>query len=210
MFCPSCGSEERQVSQFCRACGADLRAVRAAFEKPDAITASAALAREEIGRAIADRIRELKKASDLSKVAEEVLPEIEKFLESPQHRRLRGIREGVVTSAIGLGATLFFLIWGQFEINVLFLSGLGVTAFLIGLGLVVNALLFTVPREYVPDQSPDLPQTDLIEGAADRAMLVRSELSTADPLTPPPSITEQTTHHLSDSPSTPVRARESG
>ena len=25
MYCPSCGSEERQLSQFCRACGTDLR-----------------------------------------------------------------------------------------------------------------------------------------------------------------------------------------
>ncbi|MEK6288166.1 MAG: zinc ribbon domain-containing protein [Acidobacteriota bacterium] len=79
MFCPNCGSEERQVSQFCRACGTDMRAVRLSLEKPDAITASAVSARDEIGHAIADRIRELKKGSDLSKVAEEVLPEIEKF-----------------------------------------------------------------------------------------------------------------------------------
>ena len=53
MFCPSCGSEERQVSQFCRACGLDMRAVRVTLEKPDAITASAVSARDEIGHAIA-------------------------------------------------------------------------------------------------------------------------------------------------------------
>src|SRR2546422_7564102 len=35
MFCPSCGSEERQVSQFCRVCGTDMRAVRVSLEKPD-------------------------------------------------------------------------------------------------------------------------------------------------------------------------------
>src|SRR5437764_1387601 len=28
MYCPSCGSEERQASQYCRACGTDLRPVR--------------------------------------------------------------------------------------------------------------------------------------------------------------------------------------
>ncbi|HXF38458.1 MAG TPA: zinc ribbon domain-containing protein, partial [Blastocatellia bacterium] len=99
MFCPNCGSEERQVSQFCRACGTDLRVVRVSMEKPDAITASAASARDEIGRAIADRIRELETGDDLKRVAEDVLPQIEKFLESPQQRRLRGIRTGVVTSA---------------------------------------------------------------------------------------------------------------
>jgi uncharacterized membrane protein YvbJ len=46
MYCPFCGSEERQLSQFCRACGADLRVVRSSLERPDAITASAASARE--------------------------------------------------------------------------------------------------------------------------------------------------------------------
>ena len=210
MFCPSCGSEERQVSQFCRACGTDLRAVRTTLEKPDAITASAVSARDEIGHAIADRIRELKKGSDLSKVAEEVLPQIEKFLESPQQRRLRGIREGVVTSAIGLGATVFFLVWGLNEKDMFFLMGLGVTAFLIGLGLIINALLFTVPKQYAPDHSLGTHQRDLIDGAPDRITLVKSELSTAEPLTPPPSVTEQTTHHLTDSPAVPPRARETG
>src|SRR6185369_1887129 len=158
MFCPNCGSEERQVSQFCRACGTDLRVVRVSLEKPDAITASAASARDEIGRAIADRIRELETARDLQKVAEDVLPQIEKFLESPQQRRLRGIRHGVVTSAIGLGATLFFLVWSMNEKDMFFLIGLGVTAFLIGLGLILNALLFTVPKQTVPPTLSNIRQ----------------------------------------------------
>jgi hypothetical protein len=210
MFCPSCGSEERQVSQYCRACGTDLRAVRTTLERPDAITASAVSARDEIGHAIADRIRELKKGSDLAKVAEEVLPQIEKFLESPYQRRLRGIREGVVTSAVGLGATVFFLVWGLNDRDILFLSGLGVTVFLIGLGLVMNALLFTVPKQHVPDHSLNTGKRSGIEAVPEPVTLVKNELSTADPLTPPPSVTEQTTHHLADSPPKPARVRESG
>ena len=211
MYCPTCGSEERQISQFCRACGADLRVVRATLERPDSITASAASARDEIGHAIADRIRELKKGSDLSKVAEEVLPQIEKFLESPHQRRLRGIREGVVTSAVGLGATVFFFVWSLNDRDMLFLTGLGVTAFFIGLGLIINAMLFTVPKQQIPERPLNTAQRDLIEASPSRVSFVKSELSTADPLTPPPSITEQTTHHLADSPSTtPARVRESG
>jgi hypothetical protein len=204
MFCPSCGSEERQVSQFCRACGVDLRAVRVTLEKPDAITASAVTARDEIGHAIADKIRELRNGRDLKKVAEDVLPQIEKFLESPQQRRLRGIREGVVTSAIGLGATVFFFLMSLSQNDVKFLMGLGVTAFLIGLGLIVNALLFTVPKQYVPETR----QSDLIDEGPDRFVALKAELSTAEPLSPPPSVTEQTTHHLRDSPAAPPRVRE--
>ena len=76
MYCPSCGSEERQLSQFCRACGTDLRVVRMSLERPDTITASAISAREQIGRAVAEKIRETQTARDLHRVAEDVLPEI--------------------------------------------------------------------------------------------------------------------------------------
>src|SRR5215510_4351728 len=103
MFCPSCGSEERQATQFCRACGADLRPVRMSLERPDSITASAVSAREDIGRAVADQIRQVEDAHELKKVAEDVLPKIEKFLESPEEKRLRRMRAGVITAAAGLG-----------------------------------------------------------------------------------------------------------
>jgi len=103
MFCPSCGSEERQASQYCRACGTDLRPVRMTLERPDSITASAITAREEIGRAVAQQIRQVENAKDLKKVAEDVLPQIEKFLESPEEKRLRRMRAGVIVSSIGVG-----------------------------------------------------------------------------------------------------------
>src|SRR6476646_1167642 len=105
MYCPSCGSEERQPSQFCRACGTDLRAVRTSLEHPDAITASAVSAREQISRAFADQIRELESGKDLEHVAEDVLPQLEKFLEYAEARRLRRIRGGVITATVGLGLT---------------------------------------------------------------------------------------------------------
>src|SRR6202048_1857655 len=103
MFCPSCGSEERQASQFCRACGSDLRTVRAGLERPDSITASAVSAREEIGRAVAQRIREIEDPRYLRRITERVLPRIDKFLESHEEKRLRRLRAGMITAFIGLG-----------------------------------------------------------------------------------------------------------
>ncbi|HWP52663.1 MAG TPA: zinc ribbon domain-containing protein [Pyrinomonadaceae bacterium] len=94
MFCPSCGSEERQASQFCRACGTDLRAVHLGLERPDSITASAESAREEIGRAVAERIRQMEDARTMERFAHSVLPKVEKFLESPEEKRLRRLRSG--------------------------------------------------------------------------------------------------------------------
>src|SRR5215467_12269540 len=110
MFCPSCGSEERQASQYCRACGTDLRVVRVSLERPDSITASAVSARDEIGRAVAQKIREVQDARELKKVAEDVLPQIEKFLESPEEKKLRRVRSGVIVAASGLGAAIFFIL----------------------------------------------------------------------------------------------------
>ena len=60
------------------------------LERPDDITALAVSAREQISKAIADKIRDLRTAEDV-KTVQDVLPEIEKFLESPEQRRLRQI-----------------------------------------------------------------------------------------------------------------------
>src|SRR3954466_11914088 len=110
MFCPICGSEERQPTQFCRACGGDLRAVRVSLERPDSISLPPVSAREEIGMAVAQKIREVEDARELKKVAEDVLPQIEKFFESPEEKRMRRMRAGVILSGIGLGAAIFMAI----------------------------------------------------------------------------------------------------
>src|SRR2546421_6110123 len=103
MFCPNCGIDEKQPNQFCRACGTNLMPVRSAVEMSDTVTSSAVAAREEIGRAVASKIRETQSVYDLKKVAEDVLPEIEKFLESPEEKRLRRLRVGTIIASIGLG-----------------------------------------------------------------------------------------------------------
>src|SRR5262249_17187839 len=151
MFCPYCAAEDRDQSQFCRSCGAELHIVRTALQRPDSITASAASAREEIGRAIADRIRQIKKDGDLRHVVEDVLPQIEKFLESPEERRMRQFRDGVISPAVGLALFLVFLFIGTYtntgrdHMFTLLAAGAGLVTFLVGTGLMINARWFTVP-----------------------------------------------------------------
>jgi hypothetical protein len=200
MFCPSCGSEERQASQYCRACGTDLRPVRLSLERPDSITASAVTAREEIGRAVAHQIRQVQDARELKKVAEDVLPEIEKFLESPEEKRLRRMRVGTIISTIGLGATLGMVIMSLAAVNAdkegfMLASGLGVVCFFIGLGFIINALLFTRTRKDVSDHSADAHAQSAIDAGSGQGQL-RSP--TTSNLAPPPagSVTEHTTLHL--------------
>src|SRR5262245_11983161 len=145
MFCPNCGAEDQKQSQFCRACGIELRVVRTALQRPDAITTSAMTARDEIGRAIAAKIQELETADDLKEVVEDVLPQVEKFLESPEERRLRHFRQGILSATTGLGIMLCALLFGLFTNNdrvgmfSVFIAGGGIITFLVGLGLIVNA-----------------------------------------------------------------------
>ena len=199
MFCPSCGLEENQINQFCRACGADLRSVRVALEKPDNITESAVSAREEIGRAVAAKIREMDSAHDLKKVAEDVLPQIEKFLESPEQRRLRRFRAGVVVSSAGIGITLMFILISMTEKDALFIFGAGLITLFIGLGIIINGLLSTIPSKNVANSPPDARnQRELDPAGAHTQDLVLPE--TSDIFS---SVTERTTRHLKGNQSIP-------
>src|SRR5581483_7763880 len=149
MFCPTCGIEDRNGSQFCRGCGAELRAVRTVLKQPDA-NASAKTAKDDIARALAAKIKELEDADDLKHVAEDVLPQIEKFLESPEERRLRRLRAGVIVSLIGLGPVLFLLIFGSVfhdQDMAGILALLGLATFFIGAALIINGLFFSLPKK---------------------------------------------------------------
>ncbi len=191
MFCPGCGLEERHANQFCRACGTDLRPVRFALERPDDITASAISAREEIGHAFAEKIRGTQKVSDLKKVANEVLPEIEKFLESPEHRRLRRVRAGVVTAAVGLGAALMFLLMISNGADALFMVGAGLVTFFIGLGIIINGLLFTIPKKMLSDKSSDAVSQRELDSKTNDLILPESGNIFS-------SVTEETTRQLKE------------
>ncbi len=196
MFCPGCGIEEVRSNQFCRACGSDLGRVRTALEAPDNITASAVSAREEIGRAVAARIRETRSAEELSTVTEDVLPEIEKFLESPEEKRLRRMRTGTVLSAIGIGAAVGISVASVFmnDRDVIFLAGLGIVLFFIGLGVLLNGLFLTVPRKEVADRSSEGESQRALDGIVSNTNDLR--LPDAPASSSFPSVTENTTRHL--------------
>lgn len=203
MFCPNCGFEDRQSSQFCRSCGTDMRAVRQGLERPESVMASVGSAREEIGRAIAARIREVRDANDL-KMLEDVLPEIEKFFETPEQQRLRRIRAGVVTAMCGIGGTLFFYLMSMKEQDAFFIAMLGVTTFLIGLGIVLNGLLLTVPRE--PSRRSLNESKEEIERVMSLVTKRREELPAGSQGAgvQTASVTEHTTHRLAgDAPLAP-------
>jgi hypothetical protein len=173
--------------------------VRVSLERPDSITESAVSAREEIGRAVAQKIREVEDARELKKVAEDVLPQIEKFLESPEEKRLRRMRVGTIISTVGLGTTMGMMIMAfaaqsADKEGFMLASGLGVACFFIGLGFILNALLFTRPRKDVSDHSPDARAQSEIDGTHSQGQLRSPTTSNLAP--PAGSVTEHTTLHL--------------
>ena len=185
MFCPECGSEEREANQFCRKCGIDLRRVRVAVAEPDSVTASAVSARDEIGRAIASKIREYQSPNDLAVVAEEVLPEIEKFLESPEEKRLRRMRAGMITSGVGLGAAIGFAAaaTAMGDAGILLLAGAGVVCVFIGMAIMLNGIYFSGTRKKQMEKG--MPAS---EPRADELEMPVANLFA--------SVTENTTRHL--------------
>ena len=211
MYCPSCGSEERQKSQFCRACGTDLRIVRNSLENPDAVTQSAISAREHIGLAVADKIRQMNTAKELERVAEDVLPHFEKFLESPEEKRLRRVRAGIITAAIGLGASIIGLILAMDRSAIIPYITPALITFLVGIGVIVNGLVFTLPRKSLPGDGYDALSQQVLDSNANvnrtpyeapvAANLPAPNLT--NELAPAPraqsSVTEHTTHHLKTS-----------
>src|SRR5262245_51733595 len=199
MFCPSCGSEQR--GQYCRSCGKDLRPIQTALENPDPVVTPALSARDEIGRAFADKIREMKSAKELSKVVEDVLPQISEFLEIPEEKRLRRIRAGMITAAIGLGAALAFGILGITIINntnddflaLFFMAAFGLITFLIGLGIMFNGWHFTIPRNHTLEQASE----PIAQTATESSPKLAAEAAAQERLFKS-LVTEHTTRQLPD------------
>jgi hypothetical protein len=142
----------------------------------------------------------MESSNDLKRVAEDVLPQIEKFLESPEEKRLRRVRAGVITAAAGLGAALmvFLIVASHQAFDLIPFIALGAIAFFVGLGMVINGLVFTVPRKTLADRSADAESQRRLEAAGTGQQLSAStnDLSNGDRIAPRSSVTEHTTHQL--------------
>ena len=145
---------------------------------------------------MADKIREFSSAKDLKKIAEDVLPQMEKFLESPAEKRLRRIRNGFMVSAVGLGGALGFFALAAATKNpqIVFLAAIGVITFLIGIATIVNGYAHTVPKgDKQIDRTKEFVATALGGTTSDLKLPEGSE-----PARPFQSVTEGTTTHLAD------------
>ena len=162
--------------------------------------------------AVADKIRQMSSAKDLERVAEDVLPHFEKFLESPEEKRLRRIRAGIITAAIGLGASIILLLMAFDKYDLFPFITPALITFLVGIGVIVNGLLFTVPRKTLPGDAYDALSQKVLDSSANvnripyeapAAATLPAAANLTNELAPAPrsqpSITEHTTHHLNTS-----------
>ena len=164
-----------------------------AIATPDNVTASALAARDLIGGAIASKIKDIRSISDMSVLAEEVLPEIEKFLESPEEKRLRRMRNGSTVSLIGIGASIAFSI-GSFlgEKGLIVVAAAGLVTFFVGLALFLNGYFLTVPAEVVSDHTADAESQRKLDGEIGTG--IEAELSFGEQKFH--SVTDNTTRNL--------------
>ena len=158
-------------------------------------------ARDEIGRAVAAKIRETQGTYELKKVAEDVLPEIEKFLESPEEKRLRRMRLGMLLSCIGIGAAIGITLVSMVmkDSDVIFMAALGLITFFIGLGFILNGIFLTVPKMSLSDRSSDADSQRQLDSLGGNT----NDLRLAEPSTQFSSVTENTTRHLHEKQTVP-------
>ena len=198
MYCPSCGSEDKQLSQFCRTCGADLRFARPSNDRVDALTASAVTAREQISLAIAEKIRQVESAKEMKRLAQHVLPAFEKFLRSPEEKRLRRIRAGVITSGIGLAGSIASVLASLAEEDFIVMLFPAFILLMVGLAILINGLWFTVRKQKSSAETEEqLPQgLKGLTSPAYQQPLVSARTNDLGLPSPMPSVTDHTTHHL--------------
>ena len=78
----------------------------------------------------------------------------------------------------------------------LWVGGLGITAFTVGLGFILNGLLFTKPRKGLEDRSPDARLQNLLDAGYTPPAQPALRAQTTSNLAQPGSVTEHTTLHL--------------
>lgn len=202
MFCPQCGSTQSDELKFCKTCGANLQAVRAAVavrgEDADKFDWSKTWVAEMFMSE-----SERKRRNEAIERQRGITPEVKRYTE---------IKAGVIVAAVGLGLMIFLNIFLQGVI----LSGqpdaseaeiisriwiAGIIPFLVGLALIVNGLFVSkrqveAARRASLDSAPDLQNDapDSLRPAQQPHTLRPADTSEIIP--PNFSVTDSTTRHL--------------
>lgn len=195
MFCPQCGSAQSDEMKFCKVCGANLYAVRRAvatresgekFDWGKTWVAEMFMSGEEAVR----RQAELERLQGLT----------------PEVKRYREIKAGVITACAGLGVALFLYVLMQGVI----LGGVtpgaaeilsriwvaGAIPLFVGLALIINGLVVSKKLVEVAGRGAQTGPNALEGGAQPQAL---RSADTTEFVPPGFGVTEETTRHLGGS-----------
>ena len=199
MYCPKCGAKQSDEMRFCNLCGANLSAVRQVVDTRETLEACEKFDWSKTWVAeifLSDDERKRRKA------------EFERQLGiTPEVKRSKEIKAGVITSCVGIGIMIFLYVFMQGLIKsgvvaeqvAVILSHVwiaGVIPFFAGIGLTINGLF--VGRRLDKTQERELAAApDYAESTAERQPLRSAD--TNEFITPGFSVTEETTKHLRSS-----------
>jgi hypothetical protein len=195
MFCPQCGSTQRDDLKFCKACGVNLHAV-----------AQVVTAREPEEKFDWSKtwVQEMFLSADEKKRRK---VELERQLGvTPEMKRYKEIKAGVIVSSLGiaLGILLFVLMGGliaggqvsQQDSEILSRIWIvGVVPLLVGLALITNGVVVSKKLVETARRASQMGQESLKEPANSPLLRADAGESPRQPF----SVTEQTTKHLGGS-----------
>jgi len=187
MFCPRCGSNQTDDTKFCKTCGGNLQGVRDVVATRDA-GGKIDWNRTWVAEMFLSGAEQQKRKRQI---------ELEAGI-TPEIKRQREIKAGVITASAGIGVSIFLYVLFQGIILSLnnpgpekeILSRLwisGVIPFFVGLSLIINGL-------FVGRGDRKRVNTDTLQS---NAQLPASD--TERFLNPPFSVTDQTTRQLKES-----------
>lgn len=196
MLCPRCSSTQSDDVKFCKACGANLEAVRAAIES------------REPGKKF-DWSNTWVAEMFMSAEAQELRKqEMERRLGiTPTVKRYREIKAGVITSCAGIAVSIFLFVFMQGvaghvdadDAEILRRVWVaGVIPFFVGLALIFNGLVVSKRLVELQERERELKWPGApggLEGQVNNQRELRPA-DTSEFIPPGFGVTEQTTRHL--------------
>lgn len=193
MFCPRCGSSQDEELKFCKACGANLYAVRQVVDNrqtDDKINWNNTWVAEMFASS-AEAIKRQKELERLQGI-------------TPETKRYNEIKGGVITASVGVAVTIFLLIFMQGIIiggkvqsdTAEILSRIwvaGLIPIFVGLALIFNG--YFVSRKMVEAAKRGSRETAELTGATLDTPALKPA-NTTEFIPTRFSVTEDTTKHL--------------
>jgi len=191
MFCPRCASNQSDEIKFCTSCGANLQVVREVLEQPGK--------KFDWGDTWMAEMFMSGDAAEMRKLEMERRMGI-----TPEVKRYREIKAGVIVSSIGVGLAIFLFVFMQGIIQnvgpdaaeiLTCLWIAGIIPFMIGLALIINGLVVSKKLVEIAERNEERAKP-LEEGVSPRGLRAAN---TSEFIPAGMSVTEQTTRHLSNS-----------